>query len=115
MPLYEYQCSQCGRFEIIRKFSDEPLTACPTCGRDINKLPSAPAFQFKGTGWYVTDYAKKSGGSDGSSKSSSSGDSGSKSSSDGGKESSSGSKDATSTPTTSTSNDSSAKSSSPSK
>lgn len=114
MPLYEYQCSQCGRFEVIRKFSDDPLTLCPTCGREINKLPSAPAIQFKGTGWYVTDYAKKSAGSDGSSKSSASGDSGSKSSSDGGKDSSS-SKDSTSTPPTTTSNDSSAKSSSPSK
>ena len=62
MPLYEYQCPKCGVFELIRKFSDEALTACPTCGRKIRKLASAPAFHLKGTGWYVTDYAKKSSG-----------------------------------------------------
>lgn len=62
MPLYEYQCPKCGRFEVIRKFSDEPLTRCPTCGSEIQKLASAPAFHLKGTGWYVTDYAKKSSG-----------------------------------------------------
>ena len=61
MPLYEYQCPQCGRFELIRKFSDEPLSSCPTCGKKIQKLFSAPAIQFKGSGWYVNDYAKKSG------------------------------------------------------
>ena len=66
MPLYEYQCEKCGRFELIRKFSDKPVTACPTCGREVRKLFSAPAIQFKGTGWYVTDYAKKS--SDGGEK-----------------------------------------------
>jgi putative FmdB family regulatory protein len=61
LPLYEYQCPKCGRFELIRKFSDEPLTKCPTCGSEIQKLMSAPAIQFKGTGWYITDYAKKGG------------------------------------------------------
>jgi putative FmdB family regulatory protein len=66
VPLYEYECEQCGRFELIRKFSDEPLTICPTCGREIQKLPSAPAFHLKGTGWYITDYARKSGGGDAS-------------------------------------------------
>jgi putative FmdB family regulatory protein len=60
--LYEYQCPKCGVFELIRKFSDEPVTACPTCGSEVQKLASAPAFHLKGTGWYVTDYAKKSGG-----------------------------------------------------
>lgn len=62
MPLYEYQCDTCGaRFELIRKFSDPPLTACPTCGAGgVRKLISSPAFQFKGSGWYVTDYARKS-------------------------------------------------------
>ena len=69
MPLCEYQCGRCGRFEVIRKFSDEPLTVCPTCGQEIQKLLSAPAIQFKGTGWYITDYARKSsGGGDGSKK-----------------------------------------------
>ena len=67
MPLYEYQCPKCGRFELIRKFADEPLTECPTCGSPIQKLMSAPAIQFKGTGWYITDYAKKSGGGEGKS------------------------------------------------
>ena len=62
MPLYEYQCARDGRFEVIRKFSDPPLKKCPQCGGPIQKLLSAPAIQFKGTGWYVTDYAKKSGG-----------------------------------------------------
>jgi len=62
VPLYEYQCDRDGRFEVIRKFSDPPLKKCPTCGRPVQRLPSAPAIQFKGTGWYVTDYAKKSGG-----------------------------------------------------
>lgn len=59
MPLYEYECEKCGnRFEKIQKFSDPPLDACPKCGGAVRKLQSAPAFQFKGTGWYVTDYAK---------------------------------------------------------
>ncbi|HVR71462.1 MAG TPA: FmdB family zinc ribbon protein [Vicinamibacteria bacterium] len=65
MPLYEYQCGRCGRFEVIRKFSDAALTVCPTCGQDVQKLPSAPAIQFKGTGWYITDYARKSSGAEG--------------------------------------------------
>src|ERR1700674_4259588 len=60
MPLYEYQCDACGhRFELIKKYSDPPLKICPKCGGGVHKLQSAPAFQFKGTGWYVTDYAKK--------------------------------------------------------
>ncbi len=60
MPLYEYQCDQCGhRFEIIRKMSDPAVDKCPTCGGPVHKLQSAPAFQFKGSGWYVTDYARK--------------------------------------------------------
>ena len=60
MPLYEYQCEECGdRFERIRKFSDPPLDEpCPKCGGPIRKLISSPAIQFKGKGWYVTDYAK---------------------------------------------------------
>ena len=61
MPLYEYECEQCGnRFELIRKFSDPPLDACPKCGGPVRKLFSSPAIQFKGSGWYITDYAKKS-------------------------------------------------------
>ncbi len=67
MPLYEYQCEKCGRFELILKFSDPALSACPTCGGPIQKLLSSPAIQFKGTGWYVTDYARKSSGNGGKS------------------------------------------------
>lgn len=64
MPLYEYECSECGhRFEKIQRFSDQLVQECPSCGKGpVHKLLSAPAFQFKGTGWYVTDYAGKSGG-----------------------------------------------------
>jgi putative FmdB family regulatory protein len=59
MPIYEYQCDSCGHvFEKIQKFSDAPIDVCPKCGGPVHKLQSAPAFQFKGTGWYVTDYAK---------------------------------------------------------
>jgi putative FmdB family regulatory protein len=62
MPLYEYLCGACGhRFEQIRKFSDSPLEVCPNCGeRKLHKLVSSPAIQFKGSGWYINDYAKKS-------------------------------------------------------
>lgn len=59
MPLYEYECGACGRFELIRKFSDPPLDVCPTCGGAVRKLLSSPAIQFKGTGWYITDYSDK--------------------------------------------------------
>ena len=73
MPLYEYECPKDGRFEVIQKFSDKPLKKCPKCGKPVEKLASAPAFQFKGTGWYVTDYANKgkgkSGGDEGKSES----------------------------------------------
>jgi len=60
MPLYEYECDACGkRFEKIVKFSDPPLDVCPNCGKGpVTKLLSSPAFQFKGSGWYVTDYGK---------------------------------------------------------
>ena len=61
MPMYEYECGACGhRFERIQKFSDPPIEECPNCGeRKVQKLLSSPAIQFKGTGWYITDYAKK--------------------------------------------------------
>ena len=61
MPLYEYKCNACAhRFERIMKFSDAPLKTCPTCGKDaIEQLISASAMRFKGTGWYVSDYAHK--------------------------------------------------------
>lgn len=61
MPLYEYRCQSCGRTtEALQKMSDPPLTVCENCGGELKRLVSAPAVQFKGTGWYVTDYAKKS-------------------------------------------------------
>lgn len=66
MPLYEYECDACGhRFEIIQKFSDPPIERCPKCGAPVHKMQSAPAFQFKGSGWYITDYAKKDQGKPG--------------------------------------------------
>ena len=75
MPNYEYLCTKCGhRFEQIRKFSDKPLRKCPECGGLIEQVISAPAVQFKGSGWYVTDYAKK-GAASGASSSASEGDS----------------------------------------
>ena len=59
MPLYEYQCDAGHRFEVIVKYSDPPIEVCPTCGSPAHKLMSSPAIQFKGTGWYITDYARK--------------------------------------------------------
>ncbi len=60
MPLYEYECDSCGhRFEVIQKFSDPLVDTCPKCGKTVHKLISSPAIQFKGSGWYITDYAKK--------------------------------------------------------
>lgn len=61
MPLYEYRCSKCGSvFEVIQKFSDTPLTTHENCGGAVERLLSAPGLQFKGSGWYVTDYARSS-------------------------------------------------------
>ena len=86
MPLYEYECDACHqRFEKIQKYSDPPIDVCAKCGKGpVKKLFSSPAIQFKGSGWYVTDYAKKSGtdaGKTGASSSSDSGDSSSSTSS----------------------------------
>ncbi len=61
MPLYEYRCRKCGKqVEKIQKFSDRILQTCEHCGGRLERLLSAPAIQFKGSGWYVTDYARKS-------------------------------------------------------
>jgi putative FmdB family regulatory protein len=69
MPLYEYLCKKCGhRFERIQKFSDAPVKKCPECGGVVEQVLSAPAVQFKGSGWYVTDYPKKSSASSGQSQ-----------------------------------------------
>src|SRR5579872_4662824 len=84
MPIYEYQCHQCGkRFEVRQKFADEPVKVHEECGGEVERLISAPTLQFKGTGWYVTDYGPNrtsSGGKNGSNgKSDSNGKSESKS------------------------------------
>ena len=70
MPLYEYRCDACGRrFEKIQKFSDAPLETCELCGKGpVHKLMSSPAIQFKGSGWYITDYARKDAGTGGAEK-----------------------------------------------
>jgi len=83
MPIYEYQCTKCNdRTEVIQKFTDPPYAVCDKCGGDVRKLMSAPAIQFKGSGFYKTDYASaaskaetKAGSSETKSESSSSGDS----------------------------------------
>ena len=63
MPIYEYQCAKCGKtIEVIQKMSDKPLKKHTGCGGALTKLISAAGFQFKGTGWYMTDYARKSSG-----------------------------------------------------
>src|SRR5579863_7445389 len=91
MPLYEYECKKCGhRFEKIQKFSDKMVKKCPDCGGPVEQMISAPAVQFKGSGWYVTDYAKKS------SSPGSSGDSSSKEKKDEKSKSDSGTKDSAS-------------------
>ena len=79
MPLYEYECEACGqRFERIQKFSDPNPDACPNCGKGpIRKMPSSPAIQFKGSGFYITDYAKKSTSEAGAKSGSAASDSGS--------------------------------------
>jgi putative FmdB family regulatory protein len=64
VPLYEYQCTKCdNRFERIQKFSDPLVTVCPLCGGKVERTISVPAIHFKGSGWYVTDYANKSSAS----------------------------------------------------
>jgi putative FmdB family regulatory protein len=91
MPLYEYECDTCGhRFEVIQKFSDTPITECPKCQGAVRKLFSSPAIQFKGSGWYITDYAKKTGTGAASAKSEGSEKSGEKSSDSSGDKSSEG-------------------------
>lgn len=112
MPLYEYQCESCeDRFEKIQKFSDPLIDVCPKCGGKVYKLPSSPAIQFKGSGFYITDYPKKSsseaskaasskGSTDTSSPSTSSSDTSSSSGSSDSKSSDSGTKTADTTSTT---------------
>jgi putative FmdB family regulatory protein len=61
MPIYEYLCRKCGEFELMQRITDDPLRRCPTCHGRITKLISNTSFQLKGSGWYVTDYARKDG------------------------------------------------------
>ncbi|MFL6417055.1 MAG: FmdB family zinc ribbon protein [Bryobacteraceae bacterium] len=83
MPLYEYECENCGDlFEVIQKFADEPLTMHEKCGGKVHRILSAPALQFKGSGWYVNDYAKGGNAGAPSSKKTNSGSEGASSSSD---------------------------------
>jgi len=100
LPIYEYKCEGCGEtFEVIQKFADEPLTVHEKCGGHVHKLMSAPSFQFKGSGWYVTDYAKGSGNvpAKGDSHKSDSEKSQSESKSDGGSKTDSSSKSSSDT------------------
>jgi putative FmdB family regulatory protein len=62
MPIYEYQCGKCGTFEATQRITERPLSRCPTCRGKVKKLISNTSFQLKGTGWYVTDYARKDNG-----------------------------------------------------
>ncbi len=86
MPIYEYKCEGCGDvFEVRQRFADEPLATHDKCGAPVHRLISAPALQFKGSGWYVNDYGKgNSGGSNSSSKHEHKSDSKSESKSDSG-------------------------------
>ncbi len=73
MPIYEYKCSKCkNEFEAVQKFSDAPILQCPTCGGPVKKLISRSAFHLKGSGWYLTDYAKKNSPSESKAESESS-------------------------------------------
>jgi len=65
MPLYEYQCSECDkRIEVLQKFSDPVLSECSECGGELERVLSVPSIRFKGSGWYVTDYARKGSNGD---------------------------------------------------
>jgi putative FmdB family regulatory protein len=69
MPIYEYRCEKCGTFEEMQRMSDPPLAKCPKCKRKVQRLISSTSFQLKGTGWYVTDYARSgAGGANGTKK-----------------------------------------------
>lgn len=83
MPIYEYRCEKCGDFELTQRITDDPIGKCPTCKRKVKRLISSTSFQLKGSGWYITDYARSGkSGSEASSKSESSGPSASESKSE---------------------------------
>ncbi|MDP6559068.1 MAG: zinc ribbon domain-containing protein [Candidatus Binatia bacterium] len=64
MPIYEYQCASCGQFEVTQRITEKSLSRCPNCGKKVRKLISNTSFQLKGTGWYLTDYARKGNGAE---------------------------------------------------
>jgi len=80
MPIYEYRCEHCGDFEEMQRITDPPLARCPKCRRKVKRLISSTSFQLKGTGWYVTDYARSGGANGGKSGESGSTDAGDKTS-----------------------------------
>ena len=110
MPIYEYQCQKCGTFEVTQRITEKPLGKCPTCKGKVKKLISNTSFQLKGTGWYVTDYARKDnnkGAEKGENGAKSSGESKSDSKSDSKGESKTESSSSSSTKSASTSSSSS--------
>ena len=95
MPIYEYACEHCGVFEEMQRINDPPLAKCPKCKRKVRRLISQTSFQLKGSGWYVTDYARKGNGGGSGKKDDTSGGSGSsESKSEGSAKSDSGKADA---------------------
>lgn len=104
MPIYEYQCQKCGTFEVTQRITEKPLGKCPNCKGKVKKLISSTSFQLKGTGWYVTDYARKDkGAGKGENGAKSSTDSKSESKSESKTESSSGNSEKSSSASSSTS------------
>jgi putative FmdB family regulatory protein len=69
MPIYEYRCEKCGDFEVTQRITEDPIGKCPTCKRKVKRLISNTSFQLKGSGWYITDYARSGKGGGDSSKS----------------------------------------------
>ena len=103
MPIYEYQCQKCGTFEVTQKITEKALGKCPTCKGKVKKLISNTSFQLKGTGWYITDYARKGQNGDSKSDKSSKSSSSSPSSDSSSKETKSESKKSDSASSSSTS------------
>jgi putative FmdB family regulatory protein len=103
MPIYEYQCQKCGTFEVTQRITEKPLGKCPNCKGRVKKLISNTSFQLKGTGWYVTDYARKDTAGKGENGAKSSTDSKSESKSESKTETSSGNSEKSSSALTSTS------------
>ena len=99
MPIHEYRCERCGVFEEIQRITDQPLERCPRCGRKVRRLISSTSFHLKGSGWYVTDYARAGSGNGRDKKDSSETKSGTSSASESSGESKSSTKSTTGTGT----------------